>query len=203
MACIYQSITLQPNEQFVLPPGATLVAATDTAQLSTSNNCLDLNNVESFECYAVMFTKTLENAGQTPAYATIDIYGIRIGEVNYPFTPGFSLQGYLTTGIGGTGNITAITQLRNAIDTTPLGGIITDINIIQYIGTNDNELAWKVIFKTVPSIGGDHTRMSFYGLAGPGNSGIGSFEIEFDVVPYADRQLDDVDDRPYPTCTTT
>lgn len=49
MACIIKSTTLVPGDIFVLPPGATMIGASDVESLEST--CVDLTDLEEMECY--------------------------------------------------------------------------------------------------------------------------------------------------------
>lgn len=187
MACTYQSITLQPGEVFVLPPNATLVGADDTAQLSSENNCLDLSNVESFECYAVTIGDSSDNGGETPVYDNIVISGIRLDNTEYPFgSPLYITDGSVT--------------IKTRLDETQFGPLIIDVQSSVTIDSDRGTVRY-VVFKTLPSIAND---FYFYG-AGAGvvsdSPTSASVPLSWKVIPYADR--DTSGGLAWPVCATT
>lgn len=46
--CIIRSVTLQPNEEFILPPGAELISVSDIGNITTTCN---VDNLEELQCY--------------------------------------------------------------------------------------------------------------------------------------------------------
>jgi hypothetical protein len=119
MSCSYQTITLSAGEQFVLPPGATIIAATDTNLISSQNDCAgDLQNLEEFTCYSFRFSGALsDDDGRTENWDDQNFYvnGITIQGVYYPFTS--SIQGWqgatsFETALNG---ITALSGLFNSV----------------------------------------------------------------------------------------
>jgi hypothetical protein len=174
MSCSYQSVTLQPNEQFVLPPGATLIAATDTAQLDSVNDCLNLTNVETIECYGVVFGES-ENSSvpdpPTPVYNDVEIGGITVDNVYYPFLSN------INTG-STSGDILA------ALNQTPFAGLFTITGMSLKSDGNRGDVLY-IAFKTLPSIA---STMYFSG----GGTGVveapatSSVPVSFPVFPYAE-----------------
>lgn len=51
--CITNSISLQPGTSFILPPGSTIIGASSTTDITST--CADLTNIETTECYLLMF----------------------------------------------------------------------------------------------------------------------------------------------------
>lgn len=55
--CSVRSVVLQPNEDYILPPGAIIIGATDVSSIDSV--CADLTDIEEFECFgALMGTHT-------------------------------------------------------------------------------------------------------------------------------------------------
>jgi hypothetical protein len=190
IACTYQSITLQAGESFILPPGAELVSASNLSNITSENDCLDLTNIEEVQCYGVIFGDSNPGGSETPVYATVDIYGLRVDNIDYPFV----------------GTITAnssATAIKSAIDTTTFGPLITNITI-QLVDSPDRGNVLYVAFQSIPSITSD---MYFYGLGtgeisgdSPGTSA--SIPVSFKVVPY-DEFINSGGTAPYPACSTS
>ena len=174
MSCITSSVTLQPGQSFVLPAGATIIGATDSASIASVNDCADLTNIEDFTCYGVTYGESNPGQGvdpQTPVYDTVDIYGIRVNNVDYPFTS--SITTY-----------TALTGIITALNQTPYGGLFTNVLTASTPSPNRGNVR-HLSFKTLPSFAND---LSFYGIASGQISApsSGSFPVEFKVLPYAD-----------------
>lgn len=190
IACTYQSITLQAGESFILPPGAELVSASNLSNITSENDCLDLTNIEEVQCYGVIFGDSNPGGSETPVYNTVDIYGLRVDNIDYPFV----------------GTITAnssATAIKSAIDTTTFGPLITNITI-QLVDSPDRGNVLYVAFQSIPSITSD---MYFYGLGtgeisgdSPGTSA--SIPVSFKVVPY-DEFINSGGTAPYPACSTS
>jgi hypothetical protein len=190
IACTYQSITLQAGESFIHPPGAELVSASNLSNITSENDCLDLTNIEEVQCYGVIFGDSNPGGSETPVYNTVDIYGLRVDNIDYPFV----------------GTITAnssATAIKSAIDTTTFGPLITNITI-QLVDSPDRGNVLYVAFQSIPSITSD---MYFYGLGtgeisgdSPGTSA--SIPVSFKVVPY-DEFINSGGTAPYPACSTS
>lgn len=52
--CKINSITLSKGEQFILPPGASIIGVTDLESLDST--CADLENVETMDCFVAMLS---------------------------------------------------------------------------------------------------------------------------------------------------
>jgi hypothetical protein len=80
--CTYQSVTLSAGEQFILPPGAVLVSASDINNITSLDNCLDTSHIEPLQSYLFLFGGTSHDNG-TPYRLfetnTQTIYALRIG----------------------------------------------------------------------------------------------------------------------------
>jgi hypothetical protein len=61
--CSYQSVTLSAGEQFILPPGAVLVSASDINNITSLDNCLDTSNIEELKCYVARVIEYAQGAG--------------------------------------------------------------------------------------------------------------------------------------------
>ena len=188
---VYKTITLQPGESFTLPPGAELVAADDATSITSVNDCAPTDDLEEYVCCAVTIAETKEINRQALYYYEIFLQGIRIGEVNYPFTPA---GGYTVNSLGGgsAGNGPWCNLLKST------GLPIKDCSCLYLNGSNGNVDVRKFTFKTLPSlVGNNESRMSIYGIASNGRTGTGSTYIEYDVSLYDDRITDG---RDYPPC---
>lgn len=63
--CITNSITLEPGTSFVLPPGSTIIGASNINNISS--NCIDLTTIEQSECYVLMLAG-VKNTNSTAEY---------------------------------------------------------------------------------------------------------------------------------------
>ena len=151
MSCIIKSVTLQANESFVLPPGATLIAATDPKLITVSpDGCTPIDNLETLKCYAYRFSGQLgRDSNRTQNWELQEdnffVEGIVINDVYYPFAS--SIQGWQN-----------YTSFQSVIDTvTQFSGIITafsnGMEADSYVNLGGNSGWTNVVYiKTVPSI---------------------------------------------------
>jgi hypothetical protein len=140
----YVSITLNAGNSFVLPPGATLVAATDKDLLQT--DCVDLDGLEELTCYLFYYNvqsndNTLEDPNET-----VQILGIVIDGVFYEFTTSVTDEGL----DGATTNFTLFSQYTAGLESVSLNGLISNITV--FTQNNQNVSTRVFCFKTVPSI---------------------------------------------------
>ena len=169
--CIYKTITMQAGEQMVLPPGAVLVGASNLDALTSENDCLDKTNAETLACYAVVIAES-SSPRTTPVYDDVVIYGIRIDNVDYPFSGDFSCYSTLST-------------IQTRVSSTPFNGVISVTGLARNIDGDRGAVSY-IVLKTYPSIASD---FYFYGIASgmvrsPTSS---SFHVDFKVVPYDQR----------------
>lgn len=169
MSCTYQSVTLQTGDSFVLPPGATLISATDPNLLTSENGCADkdLANLATVECYKSTFADVDQLGGHTPAYIIVTIVGISINGSLYPFTTPFTFNETWTIP-------PFVTGLTTAINTTSIGPLITGLTVTSMYQQNGEYFAFT--FNTISTIGDN---MVFYGIADGGNTGGASFPIQY------------------------
>ena len=146
--CIYRSIALAAGESFVLPPGAELIGATDSTQLSSENDCANLDNVETPECYCFQIVCTEEGGGTTPVFKedNVSITGLYVASTNtsYPFT------------IANPTTIQSIYYTGEAAlqSTQTIGGLITNTcKAYDSDSSGDRGQVVTLCFKTLPSIG--------------------------------------------------
>ena len=89
MSCNYKSITLAAGEEFILPPGATIVSASDTTAIGISNYCTNLNDLEELECYNVLFVSA-DNHDNGDTHlgepTTHEIVGLHVNNTFYPYS---------------------------------------------------------------------------------------------------------------------
>ena len=153
--CIYKSITLQPGESFTLPPGAILLGATDSTALTSNNGCLNLDNLETPQCYYFRFSGADEDdPGRTENWDQSNFYvdGFYVGDTYYPSSLG-----------GGIPSTPFWTLILNA-----LPGVFTNINSAYdydpvFLGASRGWSA-TLTFDTIPSIG-DNLRFSISTIA--------------------------------------
>lgn len=139
--CITKSITLSAGESFVLPPGATLLGATDVGNLTSE--CADLDNLESATCYTVVLAGFDNSNGHTEYF-----------ENNQQTVTGFELNGTFTaftTGVNNSGGSGAFDMNDLFVKLhEKLPSILTGVP--YYAGSGDNAQCFLVV-STFPSIG--------------------------------------------------
>jgi hypothetical protein len=166
--CTFKSVTLAAGEQFILPPGAEIVATTNGLEDYTST-CPKPSSLETIQCYKSAFADVDELGGHLPAYCVVTIQGININGSLYPFTTGFTFNTiYIPSSF--------VTGLTSAINTTLIGSLITNITVTGNYQTNGEYFTFT--FNTLSSIG---TNMVFYGIADGGRTGGPSFSIQYPV----------------------
>ena len=84
MSCSFKSVTLIAGEQFVLPPGAEIVSASDPTAISSTHDCAgDLTKLEVPQCYVVGMGQA-DGSGNNISDGWA--YGISIDNIQYPFS---------------------------------------------------------------------------------------------------------------------
>jgi len=187
--CTYHTVTLQPGEQFNLPPGAVIVSVTDPGAITSINNCANLDNVETILCFGTTFGDANEGSGgQTPVYNDVNIYGVTVNGINYPFS-----SSVLTTG-------SSPAAILAALNETSFGALFSDCDTSLSSDSNRGNVLY-VSFKTIPSIVQD---FFFYGIGTGQVSGTpsSSVPIAFRVIPY-DELISQGGETPYPVCALT
>jgi hypothetical protein len=168
--CIYKSAVLAAGEQFNLPPGAILVAASDSTAITS--NC-PIDALEQLDCYVVI----IPTSGQrSPTPMNLD----------YADIDGFYYNGIKTSFNSPVG--TSYTDLPNMLQaqlsTTALAGALSDIcRVWRDRSSVEGECAY-IFFKTIPSIANILTFS--VGGSHPGNSATtpdsaGPFALEYPV----------------------
>lgn len=140
---IYKSIVLQPGEEFILPPSATLIASTDEG--SVSSTCGNLGNLESLECYSFVFGNAEDDGNNLQLFEAkiFPVKGIKLGGVYYSF--GF--EGFMANEDTGRYDLEAIVR---AIDAA-IGSVLVS-PAVSYNSSGDNGVISFISFKTTPSI---------------------------------------------------
>ena len=134
MSC-YQTITLQPGESFVLPPGAELIAATNSGDLTAENNCTTFDNLDEIVCLEIKWA--IQPSGATPPVSPWSVggdvppdthcIGIGIDNTNYSFVLSTSGDDYslIKTSINDLASLNGISGIVNCYsssqDGTPTG----------------------------------------------------------------------------------
>jgi hypothetical protein len=90
----YTSVTLAAGEQFTLPPGATLISASNIDAI-TDDGCLDREQLEELACYTIRFAGHCLDGSGTEVWAqdNTDLIGINSNNTEYLFS---SSAAYLT-----------------------------------------------------------------------------------------------------------
>jgi hypothetical protein len=147
-SCVYTSVTLQTNEQYVLPPGAVLVSTTDPTKITSVNDCADLSQLETAGCYGFYISSSI-STGDDAAYDTVTVQGITVGGVYYPFVSPVTVPKT-------NGGIPAsfIVNFTNQLNLLSIGALFTDFTGWSdcYPNTGDSTCTAMLCFKTIPSI---------------------------------------------------
>ena len=147
MSCVITSVTLQANESYTLPPGATILGASNPSAITSINDCADLTNLETLECYCFQVVCTEEAGGTTPVFKpdNIAITGLYLASNNtsYNFT---------------VANPSTISQINisgaAAIQSTEsIGKLISSTCTAYDDGDLDRGQVVTICFKTIPSVG--------------------------------------------------
>jgi hypothetical protein len=144
--CSYASVTLAPGQQFTLPPGATIIAATSTSAFTST---CPIPTLEVPECYIIgIIMHHNDNRFVEPwTNNRTRIDGIFVGGVFYDF--GFGTGAYI--GDGGDVNLNGVsTYIQN---NPSLKGLITCIGTNSGAnGPKDTGGVGTICFKTIPSV---------------------------------------------------
>lgn len=95
--CTYQSVTLSAGEQFILPPGAVLVSASDINNITSTDNCLDTSHIEPLQSYLFLLggiSHTNSSPYQLFESNTQTVYALRIGSQVIDITDISNTAGY-------------------------------------------------------------------------------------------------------------
>jgi hypothetical protein len=154
--CVTNSITIQPGENFVLPPGAEIIGSTDVDSITSS--CVDLTNVEEPELF-IALVPTFNNSNGIGEFFESDsaagdgqfVTGHSLNKVDtfYSFkgAPG---DGYYGTALLLSQDLTNIPALNQLISVVP--GIFAGNGYTTNNGSSANRLyIWQI--KVLPSIG--------------------------------------------------
>ncbi len=185
-------IVIKPGECAILPSNAIILSTFtfDDAPDVQSDDCPELaldifSKLEIAQTYCARFAdsnrETFFPNPPTPNYDSVKIQGIRVNDVEYPFSTVIAPDGIDIMTFYSLSNPLLVWQ--NAIDSTALKGAIKITKLEPSPPSNfDNERGYQIRMelKTFPAIQKDFT---FYGV---GSSAIGSQEggvkIEFRVL---------------------
>lgn len=133
--CVYHSVTLQPGEQFNLPPGATIVGASGGLS-SFDSTCPKPATLETPLCYTFLFSLNIP-AGHSPnlEYNDAQTTSLRIFDVDYT----------VATNTAPTG-----AEFNAAIAAAGLTSLIT---LTAFLASATGERwEWQMTLSTLPSI---------------------------------------------------
>ena len=148
--CTYATVTLQPGEQFTLPPGAEIISVSNLANVSSS--CEIPTNLETLACYIIAINAADDANSQSPAWSndTTTLNGIFVGGTFYSF--GLNLGDWI-----GAGGDVETNNLQNWITThATLSTILTCTGSASgqdSPGTRGG--VGTICFKTIPSLASD------------------------------------------------
>jgi len=146
--CVTNSITIQPGENFVLPPGAEIIGSTDVDSITSS--CADLTSVEEFECYVFQIMATEYSGVINPVYNpdNVFVHGLYKGDTDtsYNFSSGV-LSGIPDIFANIVDRLDTKTTLSNTISNLC---VAFDEDTVPILGDHGQVVA--VSFKTIPSI---------------------------------------------------
>jgi hypothetical protein len=140
---IIKSIVLLPGEQFVLPPGATVVASTDENSIDSS--CGPLENLETLSCYAFVFGNAEDDGNNLQLFeaSIFPVKGIRYGGIYHSFGE----MGFMADSGSGRYDLDGIVAAIN----TALGGVLISPKV-DYNSSGDNGILSFISFKAPPSV---------------------------------------------------
>lgn len=142
---ILKTITLQPGEQFVLPPGAEFVGATSVDELDST--CDDDLEGEELLCYALAFGNAEDDGNNGQIFESTDtsntpVVGIKFNGTEYLFSTPFYANG---------SGLYNLTGMITAINGTAAGAVIFNASS-AFNWQGDNGVMSYIVFKTLPSI---------------------------------------------------
>lgn len=141
------SVPLSAGQSFILPPGATLIGASDKTKLQS--DCADLLNLEELECYIIPLNAAdngPENELRVWSNDTTKLVGINVGNTFYNFGIGVG------TWIADSGEVFTW-QIQNWINNHPiLKNTLTCGGNASTGDTGGRGGGGTLCFKTFPSI---------------------------------------------------
>jgi hypothetical protein len=147
----YTSVFLAAGEQFVLPPGATLISVTDETAI-TDDGCLDRSQLEELECYALVIPGVQDQGGGF----------IAPWSEGYGYIRGFTINGILYPNIdgpviGGGGEFYMLQLYTKLTTIASISGLFLDVTMGDYDSDAADGGIGSICFKTIPSIGDNMT----------------------------------------------
>lgn len=157
--CTYKTVTLTPDEQFTLPPGAEIVSASDINSISST--CPIPTNLETPSCYGIVIAAHQDSTGGTevwvgPGDDNIIFTGVYLNDLFYSFSSPILYNG---------------TNIITALQNLPFGPAMTDFCTSSEDDLGNDSRKTYIIFNTVPSIADN---MQLYGYTKGPNVGGGS-----------------------------
>lgn len=149
MSCIIKSVTLAAGESYVLPPGAELIAASNTNLITVSPvECTPTDNLETFTCYIFAMVGHANNQYVGSAAWTDEtsrINEFHVGGVINPIDVHMNSKG-----------VWDVLALRSWMITNPaVSGLFLDITTSagssEYLLANSGGVS-TLCFKTIPSV---------------------------------------------------
>jgi hypothetical protein len=84
MPCVITTVTLQANESYTLPPGATIIGASNPSAITSLNDCADLTNLETLTGYYLQWEMAADYGPSSDAWENATLDYVRIDSTIYP-----------------------------------------------------------------------------------------------------------------------
>ncbi len=180
--CAYQSVTLTAGNQVILPPGAELIAVTDSNLITLAEDCaIDLTKLEQLKTYEFRWGGSEDgDSDKTILYeyaVNNRIYGIEINGVQYTFANGTLSDSSLSATTVNMAN-------RFANLSGGVGGLFFNVQRTYFTNGRRGAVS-RFRFTTVPSVGDN---MSILFSTGMGSEDYGDMVNQtyyYQVKPYA------------------
>jgi hypothetical protein len=149
---IIKSVKLQPGEQFILPPGAKLISASNSDAISSS---CGIDDLEQFSCYVFPVAVAGVEGSESQLYEgqNVKILGINNNGVLQPIK-NLSNQPYYAAnaddGDFGSGLLDALKGIQNVPITFDCVGGYVGASVITNDPTDRGKITF-IYFRTVPS----------------------------------------------------
>jgi hypothetical protein len=144
MACSYNSVVIPAQGQFILPPGAEVVAVSDTTALSAGNNCADLSKLETPQCWLFQWEMQCDDGATYDAWEGANFVKLVVGGVEY----GLSASSYL----GEPGSNELKDLINNNIPALRMGTNASYGTTQDGSSGSDCRIVFWCSFYTIPSI---------------------------------------------------
>lgn len=143
---ILKTVTLQPGEQFVLPPGAEFVGATSVDEIDSTCDDDGLEG-EELLCYALAFGNAEDDGNNGQIFESTDTSNTPVVGIKFDGTMHLFGSPFYANGSG----LYDLTGMVTAINGTPAGTVIFDV-ATAFNWQGDNGVMSYIVFKTLPSI---------------------------------------------------